>query len=188
MKNLKIEDYKYLTEGELDLRYIAEELNLQYIETTSQRNGYPSNIKGALIGFDNFEQAEFLSELFDLKIQSFERKDGWQLWYRTGNVHYEEIEQGSESYGDNYHEYCSNYFEDEAHFLNEEVLHLIEKIDNFEEIQELLNEKKIIWKEIENLEDNQSVINYCGEYFDTINTKTMYFAHDTKHLAIGLIS
>ena len=45
-----------------DLREIAESNNLEVIETTSQANGYPSNLKDAIIGFESFEDAEKLAD------------------------------------------------------------------------------------------------------------------------------
>lgn len=51
-----------------DLREIAENNGLTYAESTSGTNGYPSNIKGIIIGFDNFKDAEELAEKHGLSM------------------------------------------------------------------------------------------------------------------------
>ena len=43
-------------------RNLAEVEGLEFIETTSERNGYPSNLQGAIIGFESFKQAEEIAE------------------------------------------------------------------------------------------------------------------------------
>jgi len=56
------------------LEYIAYQNGLELIETTDQRNGYPSHLKYAIIGFDSFEQAEKISKGSGLQIEIFEKK------------------------------------------------------------------------------------------------------------------
>lgn len=45
-----------------NLHDIADEYGLTYIETTKERSGYPSQVKGALINFKNFQQAEEVAQ------------------------------------------------------------------------------------------------------------------------------
>lgn len=86
-----------------DLREIAENNGLTYAESTSGTNGYPSNIKGIIIGFDNFKDAEELAEKHGLSIEFFTKKDGWYLWKRTNNqARHEPMKNSSDDYGDNY--------------------------------------------------------------------------------------
>ena len=47
---------------------IASENGLQVIDTTTGLNGYPRFLKKAIIGFEDFEQAEKLAEEY-LQIQ-----------------------------------------------------------------------------------------------------------------------
>lgn len=67
------------------LEFIAYENGLELIETTSERNGYPANLKYAIIGFNSFEEAEKIAKDNNLSIEIFTKNDGWQLYYRTGN-------------------------------------------------------------------------------------------------------
>lgn len=169
---------------ELTIAEISEINGLNYIETTSERNGYPSHIKGAIIGFDSFEQAQDLANKYGLSIESFEKRDGWNLWYRTGSTMSEEYKNSSEDYGDNFIEYLSMEKEE---FYEQEVREMLSDFDSWEDLNDFLSRMEEIWEEIEKLEDNEVVIAHEGRYYETVSTKSMSFYHDTKHYAIGLI-
>lgn len=177
-------DGRIIFHKEADLRDIAEREDLEYIETTDQRNGYPSRIKGAIIGFNSFEQAQELADKEHLQITTFEKRDGWDLWYRTMNSVCEPFTNSCDDYGDDYSEFGKM---SESDFIMNEVLPLIVDCNSFESIEKLLKQKKEIFEEIENLEDGQMVITNCGSYYETINMTSMSFYHDTKNYAIGLI-
>jgi len=57
-----------------NLRDLAEENGLDYVSTTDQANGYPSNIQIAIIGFKTYEEAEKFAEEEDLKLIQIEKK------------------------------------------------------------------------------------------------------------------
>ena len=53
---------------------IAYNNSLELIETTTGKNGYPENLKYAIIGFKNFEQAKEIAKKHDLLITEFRDK------------------------------------------------------------------------------------------------------------------
>jgi hypothetical protein len=109
---------------------IAEIEGLDYISTTSEVSGYPKDVFGGIIGFESFEQAEKIVSKYpenDLKIISFERKDGQDLWTRGGSRQ-SEFENGSENYGDNYAEF-SKILEDD--FIESELIPLFPNITGY---------------------------------------------------------
>lgn len=55
-------------------------------------------------------------------------------------------------------------------------------------MQSFINSKKEVFEEIEKAEVHQKVITYMGDYYETIDAKSMYFSHDTRNYVIGLIS
>ena len=169
----------------LDLIQIADENGLELIETTSEANGYPSNLQYAIIGFETFEDAEKLAEEHDLHITSFHKKDGWNLWARTGDNVYEPFKNSSDDYGDNYSEFNGGEMSEEV-FFEEEVTPRLEDFTNFDDLQAFINSKKELFEEIEKAGVNQKVITYLGDYSETIDAESMYFYHDTNHYAIGL--
>lgn len=168
-----------------DFYTIAEIENLEVIETTSGVNGYPKSLKKALIGFDTFEQAEKVANEYGLSIEFFEKRDGRQLYYRTGSTAFEEIEISGNSYGDDYSSFRSS---DLANFYENEVKPMIADFETYEQLEDFLEKKKKIYEAIEDLEDDEIVITYCGEYYDVVKMKTMSFSEDSKTTVIGLIN
>jgi hypothetical protein len=167
------------------VREIAEENNLEYTETTSERNGYPSNIQGAIIGFDTFEQAEKIAKEENLSIMVLQKKEGQALWYRTGGTPLEAMSVSSDDYGDDYSTIsCCT----EEEFMSSEVNPFLE--DGFESIDELqtfLSLKREVWQEVSVIDEDEAVVTHHGRYVETISKNTMYWSHDTKHWVIGLI-
>lgn len=171
-------------ENQIDLREIAENNGLTYAESTSGTNGYPSNIKGIIIGFEYFQDAEELAEKHGLIIEFFTKKDGWELWERTNNQAHEPMKNSSDDYGDNYSQLEKM---NEKVFYESEIKHSIENFDNLEDLQNFLSKKQELFEEIEKMEVDEVVITYQGDFYETIKKESMYFTHDTNHVTIGLI-
>lgn len=159
-------------------------LGLSLIETTSERNGYPSSLQHAIIGFENFEQAKDIADYYGLSVQSFNKKDGWQLWYRTGHIRHEAFTNSADDYGDNYREFS---FMEEDIFLKEEVIPYIESFESFASLTDFIKVMDEIYNKIFDLDDNEIVITCEGRYYATINRTSMYFYNDTNHYTIGVI-
>lgn len=173
--------------NEISLDDIASECDLELIETTSSGNGYPSDLKCAIIGFDTFEQAQELADKHNLDIEIFTKKDGWQLWRRTNNWANKAFENSADDYGDDYSQFNGGMSEED--FFEQEVEPIISdnNFATFEELKDFIETKEIIYQEIENAEDDELVITNCGMYYETIKAKSMRFYNDTNHSVIGLI-
>lgn len=167
-----------------DLYTIAENENLQVIETTSAMNGYPQSLKKALIGFNTYEQAEKVAEEYGLSIEYFTKRDGWQFYYRTNDQAYSAIKVSAEDYGDDYRAFTSSDYED---FYENEVKGMVGEFDSFDELEANLASQKKIYEAIEKLEDDEMVLTFQGEYYDTVKKYTMCYYYDTKTTVIGLI-
>lgn len=168
------------TEVELDLRDIAEQEGFDIIETTTGTNGYPQNLKLAIVGFENFEDAQALADKYNLDVQSFEKRDGWQLWSRNNRTMFEAYKLDVwRDFGDNYNEVDADVIIDS----------IKDNIDNLEykDVADYLREQANILEEIENAEEDEVVVTYMGEYYDTLPRESMSFYHDTRHYIIGLI-
>lgn len=63
---------------------LAEQLGIDIVSVTSASNGYPQNVQLALIGFDNFDQAEDVANANGLTIVSLYKRDGWNIWAEQG--------------------------------------------------------------------------------------------------------
>lgn len=167
-----------------DFFTIAEIENLQVIDTTSAMNGYPEDLKPALIGFDSYEDAERVAKEYGLSVEIFTKRDGWQLYYRTGNRAYSPIEVLAEDYGDDYMSFTSSDYDG---FYENEVQERISEFKTFDDVEQFLEAKKKIYEAIEDLEDDEMVITYQGEYYETVKRYTMSRYYDTKTTVIGVI-
>ena len=167
-----------------DLSEIANENGLQLIETTASRTGYPERLQKAIIGFDTFEEAEELAEENGLSIEFFQKRDGWDLWYRTGSTAYEPFHRSAEDFGDDYSKFSKEDLDD---FYENEVQPMVSAFDSFDDLRSFLDKNEKIKDEIEDAEDDEIVITRCGEYYDTIKELTMAYSYDSHSYAIGLI-
>lgn len=166
------------------LENIAYQNGLELIGTTSKWNGYPANIKYAIIGFDTFEEAEKIARENNLSIEVFTKHDGWDLYYRTGDYVYEPFRNSASNYGENYNEFS---IEDIDTFYEEEVKPFLEQFDDFDSVSSFIDMKKEILERLEMIDEDEIVITNEGRYYETIQKKSMRFYHDTKTKVIGLI-
>ena len=159
-------------------------MTTQVIDTTSAMNGYPEALKPALIGFDSYEDAERVAKEYGLSVEIFTKRDGWQLYYRTGNRAYSPIEVTAEDYGDDYRSFTSSDYDG---FYENEVQERISEFKTFDDVEQFLEAKKKIYEAIEDLEEDEMVITCRGEYYETVKRYTMSRYYDTKTTVIGVI-
>ena len=169
---------------------IASENDLQVIDTTTGLNGYPHALKKAIIGFDDFEQAEKLAEEYHLDIEIFTKRDGWQLWSRDNNSAYEAFERSASDYGENYQQFSADISQDDflqqvgaASYIDE----LADEEDGLDRIEEYMKDLRELYNAIASADDDEIVIAEGDVYVETIKEKTMQYSYDTKHYVIGLI-
>lgn len=162
---------------------LASEYGLQYVETTSARNGYPENIAPAIVGFNSFEDAENFAKEHGLDTWLLHKCDGWQLWNRVHSVD-EPMSISCEDYGEDYNLYTAvsleNYFENE-------VKPCLENFDNIEDLRSFLDKQEMFMQELESLNDDEAVITYCGTYYERIKLHPMVWKHDTHKYIIGVM-
>jgi len=170
-------DYKQMKD-------IASENGLQFVETTVGFNGYPQNVKGAIIGFDDFEQAEALAKETGLGLQVISKKDGWNLWYRGSNTATEPLTITEEDFGDDFNFITDG---DEKDFYENEVKPFLDDFDNLDDLMEFLEQKQEIADELNEIGDGYVVVTQCGKYYDTINTRPMRFNYDGEYWEIALV-
>lgn len=170
---------------------IASENGLQVITTTTGMNGYPQSLKKAIIGFEDFEQAEKLAEEYHLDIEVFTKRDGWDLWSRGGDSAYDAFERSADDYGENYQQFSADMSQDDflqqvgaASYIDE----LADEEDGLDRIEEYIKGLRELYDEIAIADDDEIVIAEGDEYVETIKEKTMQYSYDTKHYVIGLIN
>lgn len=179
-----IEKFPHLDYTEETMEDIADEEGLELVETTSERNGYPSHLKYALVGFKNFDEAKRVAAEHYLRLAWIDKRDGWQLWHR-GDTAYEPMTISSSDYGDDYH--FENDKSSVMEFAYDVLEDMVYKEASFDDIRNYMDEVEKITDAIENLEDNQVVVTYCGNYYDTIDVHPIYFYHDTEHTQLAAV-
>lgn len=167
------------------LENIAYEQGLELIETTSERNGYPSNLRKAIIGFDSFEQAQELAERYGLKVQEFERRDGWQLWYRTGDTVYEAYDY-EQFWRDGLNEDIEVFKPGEEEEVIEQLKFFLGACENLSAMRCLIDDTEKVLDALNDCEDNQFVVTNCCEYEGTYLCTCMSYQYDTRHYTIGI--
>ena len=158
---------------------IASENGLQVINTTTGLNGYPRALKKAIIGFDDFEQAEKLAEEYHLDIEIFTKRDGWQLWSRDNNHAYDAFDRSAEDYGENYLQFEANMSQDDflqqvgaADFIDG----LADEEDGLDIIEEYITDLRKLYDEIAIADDDEIVIADGDVYVETIKKRTMQYS------------
>ena len=154
---------------------IADENDLEVVETTSQRNGYPSNLCKAVVGFKSFEDAERFASENDLTLIWIDARDGWQLWHR-GDTASEPMKITSDDFGDDFNfEYDRDDFMKRAHDV---VADMAYQGEEFDDIRAYMEKAEKVADAIENMEESQVVVTYQGEYYYTIEMRPIYFSYD----------
>lgn len=170
---------------------IAGENDLQVINTTTGLNGYPQSLKEAIIGFENFEQAEKLAEEYHLDIEMFTKRDGWQFWNRDNSRAYDAFERSASDYGENFQQFEANMSQDDflqqvgaASYIDE----LADEEDGLDRIEEYMKDLRKLYNAIAKAADDEIVIADGDVYVETIKERTMQYSYDTKNYVIGLIN
>ena len=168
-----------------NLTTLAKQENLELISTTDSQNGYPHNEMQAIIGFDNFEQAEELAEKNNLSVEIFTKRNGNDFWFRTGNKAYEAFERESADYGED----CTTYTkEDVEKYYTNEIEGMLSDFEDLDELSAFVDSHKAIYAALKNLKDGELLVVCNGEVCDTVQQTTMSYSNDSRMYAIGLIN
>lgn len=167
------------------LESIAYENGLQYIETTTGMNGYPEHLRGAIIGFETFEEAEKLAKEHELVIRTFFKRDGWQLYQRNSNTTWEPMKITASDYGDDYKQFTNDISQED--FIEEELLPSLAPT-TFGDIVTITNRYEELFDKITDAEDDELVIaDTFGGYVETIKKELMEWSYDSKTWVIGVM-
>lgn len=160
---------------------IADREGLEYIETTTGRNGYPENIQGAIIGFETYNQAEEIADKYGLDIELFKTRYGWQFWERCGRF-FGPMEISSEDYGDDFYQY------NDADDVLDDLKNQVPYMDSIDEIISNAENAREIIEALNDCKPGEIVITCTGRYYETVKQETMRWDYDSEVFAIGVIS
>lgn len=173
----------------IDLELLATEEGLEIIETTTEANGYPRSLQKAIIGFQSFSQAKELAEKYNLNIEEFRKKDGWDLWHRTGNTMWDTFTLTEDIFGDNYLIFEASQKDS---LFQEWVYPLLGDIKDMDKAEEIMSKYRELYDEIDMLDEDEGVLvenTPLGiEVKERITLHPMSYYHDTRCYAVGLIA
>lgn len=168
----------------IDLNEIAYNEGLELVSATTGMNGYPQNVDYALIGLDDFQQAETLVKKYPcLEIVTLHKRDGWQLWDFKERNTYQAMQVEVDWYGDDYEIIgCSS--ED---YFDTYVMPNINTISDMDELENFVAYHKKIMEYLDDLQEGYSLVLCNGNYHDEIKTETMRWSEDTHTYEIALV-
>lgn len=163
---------------------IAYENGLELVEFTRGRNGYPERLHNAVIGFEDFAEAEAMADNYGLELAILGKRDGWQLWERYCGA------CGPLFLTDFFTEDHNFFFKcDAENYYNEYVKPYLCDFENIDELSEFVKNQAAIIEELACIGNYDMVVTYCGKYYDTLPGEAMQY-HDRLNgctYAIGLV-
>lgn len=130
-----------------------QEEHLNIVEVTSGINGYPSNLRQAIVGFSSFDIAKDLAEKFLKDVVLLHKRDGWNLYEIYGNNLISEPELSPEDLG---YQRRWDGWTDESDLIED----FVDKIDGYNDLSVVVaiaNDYKLIYKELQTLGDDEVI-------------------------------
>lgn len=161
----------------------AECLGFKIVETTSEKNGYPKDLKKVVIGFLDFEEAKIFAKENGGEIIELQRKAGHQLWCRGGRS-YEPFNM--RRVYDNDPSYEMYFCGDEDRFT-EDIKAKVAELNDFALIHKFVGQNLEVWEEFGVLGEDEFILLKEGE-FECIESKyRMFYEYDSTYYRIGVI-
>lgn len=159
----------------------ADDANFELVETTIERNGYPSHVEKAFTGFSSWEQAKAFAHRYGLRLIWIEKYDGWNLWHRKGTA-FEPMEIRECDFGGT----CN--FESDAEEVLQQLKEVIDSCDDIEEIRKAIERFEPIIEACNSRGDDEVVVTINGDYYDTIiPERVIHFYYDTYTIELAAI-
>ena len=90
----------------------------------------------------------------------------------------------SDDYGDDYNMFTHDELDD---YYENEVKPRLDSFDDIDSLKAFVDEQESIMDELDRCYENEAVITYCGDYYDTVKVKSIEWSHDTHHYVIGVM-
>lgn len=163
---------------------LAEQLGLDIVSVTEASNGYPQNVQLALIGFDNFEQAEDVANANGLTIVRLYKRDGWNLWAEQGAA-CGPIKLSAEDYGDDYISLDSSWDEDD---ITDDLRRAIDGIEDLDGIFAVVDFYKKLKEYLDDVSEDEQVIArmYEADTIEVIKKEVMSWHDDSNSSTIAI--
>lgn len=152
---------------------------LSWVETTSARTGYPENTSWAIVGFEDYEEAEKFAKEHDLELIWLTKRDGWNLWFRADDFRGDRITINDNTFGDDacVYDTLRELDDDRREILSA----LISDGADIDAIELFVRDWRHGHDKFDDEGDNDVVAVWQGGVFDGIYTKhPTEFSYDSK--------
>jgi len=173
---------------------IAEALQLDYAETTIGMNGYPKNIKCAIIS-DSIKElnnlTEYLEKLgFEVEKLELHKKDGWSLYNRTSICRFEAGQYQIVNDQDTFFDFDPEWTEEEAKQKLFEFVVGESPADNFAMFEHWYNSINDLYNEMSRVETETRFFldannNYAIEY--SVSKDSACYSYDTHNYQLAIM-
>lgn len=169
------------------LKEAAEAYGLEIITTTPDFNGYPRDLKPALIGFKSFEEAERVADEIGGHTAEFVQPEGHEFWTREGHIFKAfDYSDAQTLFGDNYETFTNSgeYWE----FMREALPEQISRCEDPEDAEKLAKQVRETAEAIDDMGDGDTALceNENGVYKFFITLFSMYYSFDLDVHIIGV--
>lgn len=152
------------------------------VETTSEANGYPRNLRDVIVGFENFAQAEEFAKEIGGELIMLHRRDGQQLWSRRDAWISGPIDP-------------RDYLDDEVYIYEhmsedewmDECRYLLENVESIGQLKNLVKAMEEIWDEIDTAGEDEIVVTRHFQHVATLSKELMEFSWDSHNYVIGVM-
>lgn len=167
-----------------DIKNLACDNGYGYVNTTSEASGYPKNIKTAIVGFRNWEEAKGFADKHGLHLVQLEgKRNGPDLWTGQENFLYEAPEVTCEDFGGIAQYYN---FTPKEEIVND-MKSIMQDLDDLDDIYDLARMYRGIWNTIQDIGDNQAVFVIDDFVDDIFDRYPMKWEHDNLCHLVGAI-
>ena len=173
-----------ILEAELEL---GEDLDI--VEVTSGINGYPSNLRQAVVGFSSFDAAKELAEKYLKNVVLLHKRDGWNLYEIKGNSLGSEPELSPEDLG---YQRRWDGWTDESDLIED----FVDKIDGYDDLSVVIaiaNDYTQIYEDLQTLGDDEVIFaepkNDAGDSvpWEKVKEHPTSWSYDTHNYIVAVI-
>lgn len=166
-----------------------KELGLRTVVITEGQNGYPKNCHPAVVGFDNFEQAEQFVKDFGGEICNLRVRDGHSFWENRGCTDEPFWITPSDFVGDVIlykHSDCEEFFREELDKIKN--YYPDDEFDCFYYFRDHVKWIERTYEQIKNLGENEQLaLKLEGEEVGIYPIRTMQWYYDVWTEAVGVV-
>jgi len=166
----------YVNSHELRDMITEDYPELSDVETTQGRNGYPRNLRGAVIGFSSWDQAAQISDLYGAEVVALRKRDGWQFYEVCGSI-YEDFNL-AEVYADDPNYTVFHSLADFIEFIEERM----SELDADDDEDGTLPELQCLRDELNALPDLSGdqfvLVPYSPKDYEILNSSVAHYSED----------